>query len=118
MQRKVTAAELQVLLFPAPFTAPLRTFRIMTDRKVFNLFYGAREGKPEMYKGAYESGADVNFAFEGRKAMRGGAGRWYYGDLIWYTKDGVDGEKKDTLLHIAVKSENIELVSWLLSLER
>ena len=49
----------------------------MTDRKVFDLFYGAREGDYGMCRRAYETGADINFAFDGRRATKGGAGRWY-----------------------------------------
>lgn len=49
----------------------------MTDRKIFDLFYGAREGDHEMCRRAYETGADINFAFDGRRATKGGAGRWY-----------------------------------------
>lgn len=49
----------------------------MTDRKIFDLFYGAREGDYGMCRRAYEAGADINFAFDGRRATKGGAGRWY-----------------------------------------
>ncbi len=41
----------------------------------------------------------------------------YYGDLQWYAPDGVDGDKKDTLLIIAVKINNVKLVEWMLSLD-
>lgn len=41
----------------------------------------------------------------------------YYGDLQWYAPDGVNGEKKDTLLIIAVKTNNPKLVEWILSLD-
>ncbi|CAN0366918.1 unnamed protein product, partial [Phaeothamnion confervicola] len=41
-----------------------------------------------------------------------------YGDTIWYAPDGVDGDKNDTLLHIAVKCNNRPLCQWLLTLER
>lgn len=41
----------------------------------------------------------------------------YYGDLQWYAPDGVNGEKKDTLLIIAVKTNNAKLVEWILSLD-
>jgi 4-diphosphocytidyl-2C-methyl-D-erythritol kinase len=75
----------------------------MSDRKVFNLLFGARESDASMYTAAYEAGADINFAFEGRKATKGSGGRWYYGDLLWHAPDGVHGEKMDTLLMIAVK---------------
>ncbi|CAN0044285.1 unnamed protein product [Ectocarpus fasciculatus] len=89
----------------------------MTDRKIFDLFYGARENDHDMCRRAYETGADINFAFDGRRATKGGAGRWYYGDLQWYAPDGVDGDKKDTLLMIAVKTNNAKLVEWMLTLD-
>ncbi|CBJ28038.1 hypothetical protein Esi_0089_0099 [Ectocarpus siliculosus] len=89
----------------------------MTDRKIFDLFYGARENDHDMCRRAYETGADINFAFDGRRATKGGAGRWYYGDLQWYAPDGVDGDKKDTLLIIAVKTNNVKLVEWMLTLD-
>lgn len=41
----------------------------------------------------------------------------YYGDLQWYAPDGVDGDKKDTLLIIAVKANNSKLVEWILTLD-
>lgn len=41
----------------------------------------------------------------------------YYGDISWYAPDGVDGDKKDTLLIIAVKINNAKLVEWMLSLD-
>lgn len=41
----------------------------------------------------------------------------YYGDLQWYAPDGVNGDKKDTLLIIAVKTNNLKLVEWILSLD-
>lgn len=41
----------------------------------------------------------------------------YYGDLQWYAPDGVDGDRKDTLLIIAVKINNAKLVEWMLSLD-
>ena len=41
----------------------------------------------------------------------------YYGDLQWYAPDGVDGDKKDTLLIIAVKINNVKLVEWMLTLD-
>lgn len=41
----------------------------------------------------------------------------YYGDLQWYAPDGVDGDKKDTLLMIAVKTNNVKLVEWMLTLD-
>lgn len=50
---------------------------IMTDRKIFDLFYGARENDLDMCRRAYETGADINFAFDGRRSTKGGAGRWY-----------------------------------------
>ncbi|CAM9352090.1 unnamed protein product [Chrysoparadoxa australica] len=90
----------------------------MTDRKMFDLFRGAREKDEAIYTLAYKNGADINFQFEGRKATRGGAGRWYYGDSHWYAPDGVDGDKKDTLLHIAIKTNDEKLVTWLLSLDK
>ncbi|CAM9164858.1 unnamed protein product [Scytosiphon promiscuus] len=89
----------------------------MTDRKLFDLFYGARENDLAMCERAYETGADINFAFDGRRATKGGAGRWYYGDLQWYAPDGVNGDKKDTLLMIAIKINNKRLVEWMLSLD-
>lgn len=49
----------------------------MTDRKMFDLFYGAREGDDALMRRAYETGADINFGFDGRRATKGGAGRWY-----------------------------------------
>lgn len=49
----------------------------MTDRKLFDIFYGAREGDHELCRRAYEAGCDINFAFDGRRATKGGAGRWY-----------------------------------------
>ncbi len=49
----------------------------MTDRKIFDLFYGARENDHDMCVRAYEKGADINFAFDGRRATKGGAGRWW-----------------------------------------
>lgn len=49
----------------------------MTDRKIFDLFYGARADDLDMCRRAYETGADINFAFDGRRATKGGAGRWY-----------------------------------------
>eukprot|EP00904_Undaria_pinnatifida_P009575 jgi/Undpi1/5748/HiC_scaffold_2.g01022.m1 len=89
----------------------------MTDRKIFDLFYGAREGDYGMCRRAYEAGADINFAFDGRRATKGGAGRWYYGDLQWYAPDGINGDKMDTLLIIAVKTNNEELTSLILGLD-
>lgn len=41
----------------------------------------------------------------------------YYGDLQWYAPDGINGDKKDTLLIIAVKINNAKLVEWMLSLD-
>ncbi|CAM9971155.1 unnamed protein product, partial [Hapterophycus canaliculatus] len=89
----------------------------MTDRRIFDLFYGAREDDLAMCERAYEAGAEINFAFDGRRATKGGAGRWYYGDLQWYAPDGVNGDKKDTLLMIAVKINNKKLIEWMLSLD-
>ncbi len=43
----------------------------MTDRKLFYLFYGAREGKEDIMKQAVDAGADINFPFNGRKGTRG-----------------------------------------------
>lgn len=59
------------------FRVALRTSQFMTDRKIFDLFYGARENDLAMCERAYETGADINFAFDGRRATKGGAGRWY-----------------------------------------
>lgn len=41
----------------------------------------------------------------------------YYGDLQWYAPDGIDGDKKDTLLIIAVKVNNSKLIEWVLGLD-
>lgn len=41
----------------------------------------------------------------------------YYGDLQWYAPDGINGDKTDTLLIIAVKNNNAKLVEWLLGLD-
>ncbi|KAG5186520.1 hypothetical protein JKP88DRAFT_256421 [Tribonema minus] len=90
----------------------------MTDRKVFDLFFGAREGDLSACKAAYEAGANVNFQYEGKKATRGAGGRWYYGDLIWHAPDSVDANKNETLLMIAIKANNKPLVDWLLTLDR
>lgn len=55
----------------------------MTDRKIFDLFFGAREDDHDLCRRAYETGADINVGFEGKRSTKGGAGRWYYGDLQW-----------------------------------
>lgn len=41
----------------------------------------------------------------------------YYGDLQWYAPDGINGDKMDTLLIIAVKTNNEELTSLILGLD-
>jgi hypothetical protein len=47
----------------------------MTDRKVFDLFFAAREGNLEACRAAYTAGANVNFQYDGKKATRGAGGR-------------------------------------------
>ncbi|CAM9957162.1 unnamed protein product, partial [Laminaria digitata] len=43
--------------------------------------------------------------------------RRYYGDLQWYAPDGINGDKMDTLLIIAVKIDNADLASLILGLD-
>ncbi|CAM9152074.1 unnamed protein product [Discosporangium mesarthrocarpum] len=90
----------------------------MANRKIFDLFYGARERDEDMYKSAYAAGADINFQFDGKRATKGGGGRWYYGDLHWYAPDGINGDKGDTLLMIAIKTNYRELAEWILTLDK
>lgn len=37
--------------------------------------------------------------------------------MQWYAPDGIDGDKEDTLLIIAVKNNSPKLVEWILSLD-
>ncbi|CAM9842999.1 unnamed protein product, partial [Choristocarpus tenellus] len=95
-----------------------------------NLFIALRAGDLPKCKAAYSAGADINWPFD--RWIRGGRQHWglrvqvkplgmYLGFSAreeWAAPPGVNVDRGDTALMVALKLRKDDLSSWLLSCER